>query len=153
MQIQEQSPISVLQKMCSAYMQQIYRKHPCRSVSSVKLQTNFIEITVPHGCFPVNLLHICRNAVLTNTYGELLLQICVPYFSIQIRVKFGLFSNIFLTSSMFSSEWAALRIPESSLFLFRLVSCEWYFVNFCWIVFLQGGAWVNRCWNAAWTTM
>ena len=29
-------------------------EHPCRSVVSVKLQSNFIEITLRHGCSPVN---------------------------------------------------------------------------------------------------
>ena len=54
-------------------------KHPCRSVTSVKLQTNFIEITLLHGCSPVNLLDICKKAVLTNTCGELLLQIFIQH--------------------------------------------------------------------------
>ena len=34
------------------------REHPCRSAISKKLQSNFIEITLRHGCPPVNLLHI-----------------------------------------------------------------------------------------------
>ena len=115
-------------QICSKYT----GKHPCRSLSSVKSQIS-----------PVNLLHICRKAVLTNTYGELLSlwgATCLPYFSIQICVKFELFSNIFLTSSMFSSDQVVLPLPEFSLFLFRLVPCGRYFVTFCWIVFLQGGA-------------
>ena len=29
-------------------------EHPCRSVVSVKLQSNFTEITLRHGCSPVN---------------------------------------------------------------------------------------------------
>ena len=40
-------------------------EHPCRSVISIKLQSNFIEITLRHGCFPVNLLHIFRTSFLT----------------------------------------------------------------------------------------
>ena len=32
---------------------------------SVKLQINFIEITLRHGCSPVNLLHIFRAAFLS----------------------------------------------------------------------------------------
>ena len=34
---------------------------PCRSAISIKLQSNFIEITYWHGCSPVNLLHIFRT--------------------------------------------------------------------------------------------
>ena len=29
-------------------------KHPCRSAISIKLQSNIIEITLRHGCSPVN---------------------------------------------------------------------------------------------------
>ena len=33
-------------------------EHPCRSVISIKLESNFIEITLRHGCSPVNSLYI-----------------------------------------------------------------------------------------------
>ena len=36
-------------------------EHPCRSVVSRKLLCNFIEITLQHGCSPVNWLHIFRT--------------------------------------------------------------------------------------------
>ena len=36
-------------------------KHSCRSVISINLQSNFIEITLRHGCSAVNLLHIFRT--------------------------------------------------------------------------------------------
>ena len=48
-------------------------EHPCRSAISIKLQSNFIEITHRHGCFTVNLLHIFRTAFPKNTSGWLLL--------------------------------------------------------------------------------
>ena len=60
-------------------------------------------------------------------------------FSIKIYAKFGLFSNIFLTRSVFSSERIVPRVSEFYLFLFRLVLCERNFVKFCWIAFLSGG--------------
>ena len=41
-------------KICSKFT----AEHPCRSVISIKLQSNFIENTLLHGCCPVNLLHI-----------------------------------------------------------------------------------------------
>ena len=41
-------------KMCSKFT----GEHSCRSAISIKLQSNFIEITLRHGCAPVNLLHI-----------------------------------------------------------------------------------------------
>ena len=51
-------------------------EHPCRSVISIKFQSNFIEIALRHGCSPVNLLHIFRTTFLNNTSGRLLLK-CV----------------------------------------------------------------------------
>ena len=78
----------------------IYRKltgkHPCRSVISIKLQSNFIriilrhgylfiEITLQHGCSPVDLLLFFRTPFTKNTPGRMLLDIielknlCVKY--------------------------------------------------------------------------
>ena len=57
-------------KICSRFT----GEHPCRSVISIKLQSNFIKITLWHGCPPVNLLHIFRTPCLKNTSGRLLLQ-------------------------------------------------------------------------------
>ena len=48
-------------------------EHPRRSVISIKLQSNFIKITLRHGCCSVNLLHIFRIPFLSNTCGCLLL--------------------------------------------------------------------------------
>ena len=40
----------------------------------MRLQSSFIEITLRHGCSPVNLLHIFRTPFLKNTSGRLLLN-------------------------------------------------------------------------------
>ena len=69
------------------------------------------------------------------------------------RSVLGTFSNIILTRSMFSSERVVLLHPEFSLFLFRLIPYERYFLTFCWTVFLQGGAWIYRWRNSAWTAI
>ena len=58
-------------KICSKYI----GDHSCRSVISIKLQSNFIEITLWHECSPVNLLHIFRTPFPMNTSGRLRLQI------------------------------------------------------------------------------
>ena len=42
-----------------------------RSVISIKLPRNFIEITLRHGCSPVKLLHIFRTPFPRNTSGGL----------------------------------------------------------------------------------
>ena len=47
-------------------------EYPCQSVISIKLLCNFIEITLRHGCSPVNLLYIFRTPFLKNTSGRLL---------------------------------------------------------------------------------
>ena len=56
-------------KICSKFT----GEHPCRSVISIKLLCNFIEITLWHGCSPVNLLHIFRTLYLKSTSGRLFL--------------------------------------------------------------------------------
>ena len=48
-------------------------KHPCRTAISIKLQSNFTEIELRHGCSSVNSLHIFRTPFPTNTSKGLLL--------------------------------------------------------------------------------
>ena len=57
-------------KICSKFTE-----HPCRSVISIKLLWNFIEVARRHGCSPVNLLHIFRTPFPKNTPGRLLLML------------------------------------------------------------------------------
>ena len=57
-------------KICSKFT----GEQPCRSVITINFQSNFIEITLWHGCSPVNLLHIFRTLFSRNTSGGLLLQ-------------------------------------------------------------------------------
>ena len=61
--------VQVVLKICSKFT----REHPCRNVISIKLQSNFTEITLRHGCSPVNLLHIFRTPCTKKTSGWLLL--------------------------------------------------------------------------------
>ena len=55
--------------MCSKFT----GEHPSSSVISIKLQSNFIEITFRHGCSPVTFLHIFRTPFHKNVFGVLLL--------------------------------------------------------------------------------
>ena len=48
-------------------------EHPCLSMTSIKLQSNLIEIALRHGCSPINLLHIFRTPFTKNTSGRPLL--------------------------------------------------------------------------------
>ena len=56
-------------KICNTFT----GEHPCRCAISATLQSNFVEITLLHGCSPVNLLHIFRTTFPKNTSGRLLL--------------------------------------------------------------------------------
>ena len=51
-------------------------EYPCRNAISVKLQSNFIEITLWHGCSPINLLHIFRTPFPKNTSGRSNFESC-----------------------------------------------------------------------------
>ena len=141
--------------MCSAYMQQIYRRTPMRKCAFWKvanqLYWNHTSAWVFSCTFSTYLQKSCFDEHLWGSTSLSFYSTCLPNFWIEICVKFGLFSNIFLTRSMLSSERAVLGLLESSLFLFRVAPCKRYYVTFCWTVFLQGGAWLNRYRNAAWT--
>ena len=65
---QKQPSRGVLNKGCPGSMQQIYRRTPMP-----KCDFNFIEITLRHGCSPVNLLYIFGTPFSKNTSGWLLL--------------------------------------------------------------------------------
>ena len=70
------SKSSTLQVFLGKGIRKIFSKfteHPCRSVISIKFLWNFIEITLWHGCSPVNLLHIFRIPFYKNTSRGLLL--------------------------------------------------------------------------------
>ena len=53
-------------KICSKFT----GEHPCQSVISTKLKSNFTEIALRHGCSPVNLLHIFRTPFPKKTSGK-----------------------------------------------------------------------------------
>ena len=57
-------------KICS----KLTEEHLWRGGISTKLQSNLIEITLRHGCSPVNLLHIFKTPFTKNTSGWLLLH-------------------------------------------------------------------------------
>ena len=76
--LQKKPSIGVLIKRCSGNMEicsKFTGEDPCQSAISINLQNNFIEITLRHGCSPVNLLHIFRTPFYNYTYGGLLLNL------------------------------------------------------------------------------
>ena len=84
LQIQSSRPEVFLRKSVLKICRKFTGERPCQSAISIKLQSNFIEIALWHGCFPVNLLHIFRTSSLKNTSGWLLLTIEVKSNSILI---------------------------------------------------------------------
>ena len=68
---------------------------------------NFIEITLQHGCSPVNLLHIFRTPFYKNTYRELLLTTA----STEAPVRFRLISGL--------HHWKILRLWASAIALYQ----------------------------------
>ena len=73
--LQKQSSRGVLKKRCSKNIHQIYRKTPMPKWNFCKVVCSFIEITLRHGCSPVNLLYIFRTPFLKNTSRRLLLNL------------------------------------------------------------------------------
>ena len=53
-------------KICSKFT----GEHPCRTVISMMLESNFIEITLRQWCSPVNLLHFFRKPFAKNTSAK-----------------------------------------------------------------------------------
>ena len=74
-EIKKQPYGGVLRKRCSEICSKFTGEHPCQSVVSVKLQSNFIEMSLWHGYSPVIWLHIFRTPFAKNTSGRLLLEI------------------------------------------------------------------------------
>ena len=62
-------------KTCSKFI----GEQPCRSVISIKLLCNFIEIALRHGCSPANVLHIFRTPFPRNSSRWLLLNLSCLY--------------------------------------------------------------------------
>ena len=70
-----------LRKRCSKICSKFTGEHPCRNVISVKLLCKFIEITLRHGCFPVNLLHIFGKPFLGTLLDSCLCRLSlISYF-------------------------------------------------------------------------
>ena len=62
-------------------------ENPYRNVVSIKLQSNFIEITLRHGSYPVNLVHFIRTTFPKNTSGGLFLMLQSVLFLASYRVQ------------------------------------------------------------------
>ena len=71
---QKQHPEVFLGKAVLKICGKFTGEHPCQSVISIKLLCIFIEITLRHGCSPVDLLQIFRTPFHKNSFESLLLN-------------------------------------------------------------------------------
>ena len=107
-------------KICSKFT----GEHPCRSVISIKLQSNLIEITLRHECSAVNLPHVFRTLFTKNgkrftTSWWLLLLLLIriigkSFFFFNPAPKFAIFIYVdinLLESNELFSELFPLRQP------------------------------------------
>ena len=107
-------------KICSKFT----GEHPCRSVISIKLQSNLIEIKLRHGCSAVNLPHVFRTLFTKNgkrftTSWWLLLLLLIriigkSFFFFNPAPKFAIFIYVdinLLESNELFSELFPLRQP------------------------------------------
>ena len=69
-------------KRYSENIQQTYRRTLCCSTISIKLQSNFVEITLLNGCSPANLRYMFRTPFPSNIYGGLLLLNLISGFAV-----------------------------------------------------------------------
>ena len=103
-----------VQKICSKFT----GERPCRIEISMKLLCNFIEITLRHGRFLVNLLHIFRTPFPENTSGGLLLT----YGLTEISETTKSLWSIGLLVVFYSSAYFTFQFMFVSLFLLFLNS-------------------------------
>ena len=115
MKVQKQPLRGVIENRCSENMQQFTGEYPCLSAISIKLQRNFIEIALWHGCSPVNLLHIFRTPFPKNTPGWLFLKenmsfiintvivskMLVPWWSWQVVLTLEIEFSIFKAKTIY----------------------------------------------------
>ena len=74
LKLQKQPSRDVLSKRCSENMQQIYSRRPMP-----KCDFTWFQITLRHGCPPVNLLHISGTHFTKNNSERLLLKLVEIY--------------------------------------------------------------------------
>ena len=127
-------------KICSKFT----GEHLCQSLISIKLQSNFIEITLRHGCSPVNLLHIFRTPFTKNTSGRLLLDgLNLKNFAFLIKLIFAqwlisipflyllkLSENLSVSEGLKMKHWTKIKWIKLFFCLINM-PLNWYF---SWLV-------------------
>ena len=137
----------------------------CRSVILIKLQSNFIEITLQHGCSPVNLLHIFITPVLrpplegcfwiSKTRKELehsdkKVRSWVTYFSL-FKVAYNIFIKLIKATRELAkiSKIVQLLLPGSVAWLpasTRTTTCpiQWVLGDLQWLSIAPWSSRINK---------
>ena len=106
-------------------------EHPCKSVISIKVLCNFIEITLWHGCSPITLLYVFRTPFPKNTSGRLLLEILIKLKNSNLNLQYSLkFNSSTVVLSLILRVLHLIRtnMPLSCFkrtFLERMISFTW----------------------------
>ena len=112
--IRSSHPVVFLEKGVLKICSNVRGEHPCRSVISIKLQSDFVEITLRHGCFPVNFLHIFRKPFSKNTSGWLLLNYYGRTSSWIFDKKiYTIFFREFITQCPWSNSFSILNLKPN----------------------------------------
>ena len=110
-------------KICSKFT----GENPCRSAISIKLLCNIIEITLRHGCSPVNWLHISRTRFQQNTSEWLILNSQLKVFlwvflQVSDCIATWAFTSLFIR---WTTPWGTvLSCPKCPFYEFRKVFLE-----------------------------
>ena len=137
---QKQPSRGVLRKMGSKICRKFTVEHPCLSVISIKLQSNFIESTLWRGCSLVNLLHIYGTPFPKFTSGGLPLSFTSASITLCLVKNFFKttecnLSNVLITQHYVkdqyqkrfylgnSSRLMKIKIPSENFFLPSFLAC------------------------------
>ena len=98
---------------------------------SENMQSNFIEITVRHGCSPVNLLHIFRTPFSKNTSRWLLLNIYKrnkkTFYEESLHISIFFYVYIFISSISYKEAELFRFLHERALeHLWNLAETAWH---------------------------
>ena len=106
-------------------------ERPCRSVISIMLLYNCIEITLWYWCSSLNLLHIFRTPFSKNTSGWLLLNFCnVSFYKISSDKSQISIENNYLIFGCWNITWKNWMIYDLRVFQTRKVKLR-YQVKSC----------------------
>ena len=126
-------------------MQQIYRWTSMPKCDFNKVACSFIEITLCHGCSPVNLLHIFRAPFPKNTFGRLIL-----YFIPQNLFKDicqAIFIKTILRLSLVTSDFAYAQKTYFSKIV-SIILLLIFFWKICLLRICEIGQTLETVWNA-----